>query len=835
MKKAILLPLIFTSLFAEQLWSQCTDPNAQFEFYTDTPPIPTIFCEGGVVIIDNKSDETNPPGCIDHMTINWDFPYGATQTFTDFGNRSNIYDFTDSVACLLTLPKTFTIELCVYYAQPGFDNCITKQVKVRPKPVARFNIDNPICINDPNQCVTNTSCADSMWTWTFKHLPNGTPSTYTLVEPCHNFNQLGQYQITLIAMNSCGKDTAIQNTQVIDTIKAQGSISQLSGCGMMTVTLTDQSNNPPVVATSRCWTISPATGWMFVDSTNKHSQIAKVKLTQPGNYTITLEVEGVCNTNSKVIGIVHLAGTPSAQINGVNGGCLPHSITPTATNVNYANSNQNNSISWQFPGGIPSAGTGSNPGTVQYPNAGTFPVIMTLTNKCGSVADTLQITVGQPAETNVQLNGVPANGCGPFTVTLNNTSVGGTPKWWVTPNTPGAFTYANETSSTSDDPQITFNLPNTYIIHFSLVGAGCGSDTAWASAPIVVKTAPVANLAYIPPVQCIPAAINPDTLTSNGGDLGTTYQWYFPGGTPSSSVTPDPGTISYPDTGQFTITLVMQNTCGSDTASASFYVADTNQVVINAPDTVCSYDAPFQIQATPLGGVCVGFPSCIFNPGQVTPGLHVIEYQWGSGNCTVSAKDSIYVVHVIVNAGANESFCDTLVPVYQLTGQSPSGGSFSGDGVLTPGGQYSVAAAGFGQHPIIYSVDTVGGCVFSGTKNITVFAPPTAADSIPASGCVGMPIDFSVTSAGVTQCWWKFGDGSPTVQQCVTSHTYQNTGDYQVMLIVGNAEGCKDTLMQNIHITQPATAMFSVFPLSGCAPLDVIFTNESTGEDMQFL
>jgi len=836
MKKVLLFPLVFVVLFSEQLWSQCTDPNAQFEFYTAIPPIPTIFCEGGIVEIDNKCDETNPAGCIDHMTINWDFPFGAVQTFTDFGNRTHTYDFTDSVACLLNLPRTFTIEVCVYYAAPGFDNCITKQVKVRPKPVASFFIDNPICVNTPDQCVINTSCADSMWMWSFRKLPNGIPEMDITEAPCFEFDEVGGYQISLIAKNACGSDTTTRTTQVIDTISAQGTLSQLSGCGMMTVILSDLSSVPPVLPADRTWTITPPTGWMYENSTNQQSQIAQVKFTQPGDYTISLEVEGECNTDSKIIGLVHLAGPPSAQISGVTNGCEPHTINPIANSVDYANSSSNNTISWHFEGGMPESAMGANPGSVQYPDEGDFTVTMTVTNECDTVVYTTQISIERPAETHVQLNGVPASGCGPFTVVLDNTSIGGTPFWWITPANPSnAFSYDNGTSPTSVNPEITFTEPGTYVVHLSLLGVGCGNDTAWTSAPIVVITPPVANLAPIDPNQCTPASITPYSATSNnGGDPNATCHWSFPGGNPNTSNACDPGTIAYPDTGSFTILLITENICGADTADATFYVADLDQVVINAPDTVCSYDAPFTIQATPPDGDCLGFPGCVFDPGSVGQGLHPIVYEWGSGNCAISASKDIYVVHFDVGAGDDEIWCDTFVPVYPLTGFFPPDGSFSGPGVL-PGGLFSAAIAGYGPHTITYSyTDDASGCIFTNTKTITVFEPPIAASAIPLSGCVGEPIEFNATSSGTTQCWWNFGEGPNIVQGCETSHTYGMSGDYQVTLVVEDANSCRDTLVQNIHIIPPATNLFSISPLEGCGPLTLSIVNESVGEALEF-
>jgi len=109
---------------------------------------------------------------------------------------------------------------------------------------------------------------------------------------------------------------------------------------------------------------------------------------------------------------------------------------------------------------------------------------------------------------------------------------------------------------------------------------------------------------------------------------------------------------------------------------------------------------------------------------------------------------------------------------------------------------------------------------------------PTAAFSgTPTSGTAPLSVTFTDQSTGSPTSWnWTFGDGTTSTTQSPT-HIYSNSGTYNVVLIVSNASGT-DTLTRNGYITVTGggpTAAFSATPTSGNAPLNVTFTDQSTG------
>ncbi|NQU49115.1 MAG: PKD domain-containing protein [Planctomycetes bacterium] len=112
--------------------------------------------------------------------------------------------------------------------------------------------------------------------------------------------------------------------------------------------------------------------------------------------------------------------------------------------------------------------------------------------------------------------------------------------------------------------------------------------------------------------------------------------------------------------------------------------------------------------------------------------------------------------------------------------------------------------------------------------------PPVADFSgNPLSVTAPLLVSFSDLSTNSPTSWaWNFGDGNTSTQQD-PSHTYTAAGNYTVTLNASNGDGSDSEVKTNyISVSaggNPPTAAFSGTPTSGTAPLDVSFTDASTG------
>lgn len=168
----------------------------------------------------------------------------------------------------------------------------------------------------------------------------------------------------------------------------------------------------------------------------------------------------------------------------------------------------------------------------------------------------------------------------------------------------------------------------------------------------------------------------------------------------------------------------------------------------------------------------------------------------------------------------------------QSTGLVSSWSWDFGDGGTSTESDPSHTYQNAGSYDVSLTVTGPGGSdTETKTDYITVGSPPVADFSgEPTSGCAPLEVDFTDESTGDPTSWlWDFGDGQTSTDQNPT-HIYDNPGSYTVSLTATNSVG-SDTKTKTDYITvgsEPAAA-FSADPVEGCPPLEVSFTDESSG------
>ena len=124
-------------------------------------------------------------------------------------------------------------------------------------------------------------------------------------------------------------------------------------------------------------------------------------------------------------------------------------------------------------------------------------------------------------------------------------------------------------------------------------------------------------------------------------------------------------------------------------------------------------------------------------------------------------------------------------------------GDFTGYGVV--GGMFDPAIAGIGTHTITNTIAT--GCGGLSTYNIIVNPLPSVSFSANKnSGCQPLEIIFTNTGDFGEGCEWNFGDGSISSLCGGVTHTYYNSGIYDVELTVTDVNGCSSTVLYEDYI-----------------------------------
>ena len=216
---------------------------------------------------------------------------------------------------------------------------------------------------------------------------------------------------------------------------------------------------------------------------------------------------------------------------------------------------------WSFPGAIPSNSTDTNPTNICYANAGTYDV--TLISGNAMYSDTLLLpgyitvsTLPQPSFSASQTIFCAGDCIGFSNASSNTTSF----SW----NFPGA----NPVTSADTNPQnICYNSPGNFDVGLICWNAGC-ADTLTLPNYITVNPIPQASMTAASTSLC------PGTCTDflNSSVNATSYNWSFPGATPSSSIQTDPSSICYNIPGIYDVVLVSSNGTCTDTLVSSNYI-----------------------------------------------------------------------------------------------------------------------------------------------------------------------------------------------------------------------------------------------------------------------
>ncbi|XMO86038.1 PKD domain-containing protein [Algibacter sp. AS12] len=233
----------------------------------------------------------------------------------------------------------------------------------------------------------------------------------------------------------------------------------------------------------------------------------------------------------------------------------------------------------------------------EYSTPGNYTIIITADN--GICPETnFQDEICIEPELNPAFTLNTNNGCIPLAVQTTNTtdlseSCGGeTYLWEVTYSsdfcgTTESWSFTNGTDENSAAPSINFATAGTYTLTLTTENS-CGTNST--SETIEVKRPPTATINSISDA-CDSASISPIAIVDNCAPSTDTitYNWSFPGGTPSSANTLDPGTISYTTSGNHQITFSVTNGCGTTTDTEDFSVNPIPNITNTAlTQTICS-------------------------------------------------------------------------------------------------------------------------------------------------------------------------------------------------------------------------------------------------------
>lgn len=225
-----------------------------------------------------------------------------------------------------------------------------------------------------------------------------------------------------------------------------------------------------------------------------------------------------------------------------------------------------------------------------------------------------------------------------------------------------------------------------------------------------------------------------------------------------------------------------------------------------------------------------------FAPGTYTIKLTIYK---GTDSAVITKTNFITVYGIpVVNFSASPLIGCAPMPVQFTDASSPGSGTITnrqwdfGDGFLGVGANPIHSYKSAGTFRVTLTVTNNFGCSFSDSR----FNYITAYDSlisnfgvIAPANCV-IPATFrfvdSSLGPGITSWRWDFGDGDSSNQRN-PSHTYANSGTYDVRLTIRNSNGCTATRIKMRVVNAGNNQADFTGPVSVCLNKPVTFVNTS--------
>ncbi|MGN6617504.1 MAG: PKD domain-containing protein, partial [Ilyomonas sp.] len=695
----------------------------------------------------------------------------------------------------------FTVIL--YVDNNGCVDSVTKEdyIYINP-PVAKFSkkVD---CLNSFSYQFADSSIGAQSWSWDF-----GDGNTSSSQNPSHIYAAAGQYVVTLNATNgdciSTKKDTIdVLNENPVLSVNLPEKL-----CKYDSVTFSVQNYNPQSFSSLI---------WVFGDGSKQSSLNASLShhYSKVGTFTPSLIATFIngCSYTIPANSLVKVNG-PNADFTSAEGTCINSSISFTDLSVSDGVHPITN---WTFDyGDGTSVPYTAPPFSHSYTTAGTFPVKMVVHDSYGckdSIIKDTAVKITQPLADFSVLDSIR---CTTNKVSFVNNSKG--------LSFSSVWNFGDNTTSNNNQPTHPYAQEGQYTVSLTVTDKfGCKDSITKPNFLTIAN--PIASFTLSDTFGICPPLL---TQTNNMSQNYTSLKWNFDDG--NTSELPNPFHY-YNMGGRYQLTLVVKGhgEC-YDTASRIVLLRGPSGTFEYEPQIGCE---PTSIQFSSSAKNTVKY-SWDFNNGIVTttkdssikytyttPGIYKPKLIiTDSSGCEVSVPntDSIVVADVkAVLKATPQTGCDSSEVLFKDSSivYNDTINSYQwdfGNGITSSSPNPTNHYTKPGTYNTTLIVTTKLGCTDTTHLPLMVNVNPspkliiTSADS----SCVASPVNFKggfvadTVDRSSMQWAWNFGDGSIDSNRN-TSYTYNNGGDYKVVLTATDKYNCTGTAEKIVAIIPPPT------------------------------
>lgn len=623
--------------------------------------------------------------------------------------------------------------------------------------------------------------------------PGGfTSSVQNPTIPSSSSGNSGVYSVTVTSAGCTSTGTVNATVNPLPVVTMPG-----------TQTLTCSSPSVPLAASASPSTSTPVWTGGVCSGANSYTATACTA----GTYTLTATNGATGCSGSGTVSVV--PGSNVVTGTASNSGSI--TCTNTSVQVTATSTSSPVSYSWTGPGAV--TGSATSTGTVSV--GGVYSCV--ITNTMSGCSTTITTTV--PTNTTAPTASVTPSAtitCAAPTVTLTGSPASGVTYTWTGP---GIVSGANTAT-----PAV--NQGGTYTLSVTGAANGCTSATTVS----VANTSAVPSLSLSASSLTLTCAATTVSATVTSTTTPLSYSW-SPG--PASGGSTNNPVFNAP--GSYTITAT--NSSNGCTASAVVTVSSntTAPAVSITPSqtlTCASPTAAINTTVTPSAGITYSWTtgattsSVTANQG----GTYAVTVTNSANGCTNTASSNVASAAGLPSATLSTTPANDVLTCSHQTVTINAAGSPSG-GVSYNWSTGSTASSATTSNAGVVTVtvtNTASGCTITAQYTVTSnTAPPslTAAGGTITCASPATNISASSTNTNVTYSWTGPGvsSGSNTA-----SPTVNASGNYTVVA-TNTLTGCTSSSVVSVASQTGINAAFTPNPTGGPAPLNVNFTNQSTG------
>lgn len=345
---------------------------------------------------------------------------------------------------------------------------------------------------------------------------------------------------------------------------------------------------------------------------------------------------------------------------------------------------------------------------------------------------------------------------------------------------------------------------------------------------------------------CSPLTIQFTNTSTNA----FSYYWDFGNG--NVSVLKDPSNV-YSKAGSYTVKLITFSTNGHKDS-----VVSSNLITV-VPNSIADFHAANTTSWT--GGGTVSFvntslnaASCLWDFGDgntstqkdeshsySSEGNYTVKLITYNGNGCADIKILSNYIHVSPKVApdftVNTTNACSLDQILNFTSATPSAISWLwdfGDNSTSTLQNPTHIYRKEGMYTVSLTTSSLGAGIDSVVKHnyITVSANQTPQFTTNTNTlCLGSAISFTNADVNIKSYLWNFGDNQNSTEQNPT-HTYISAGKYDIRLTITTNNNCNytTTVKDLINVQNNAISNFTINNRTGCAPLNVLFSNLSVND-----